>query len=125
MSDNPFLRGPRYQIKADFGERRQRSENHYCWHCDLGDEMLAEIERLRSLADEMGRVNIEDQKEIMRLKAALGMCPVTNGKHVWAIYPIGQDGNIYRGPLDSGSLAAGAFCQLCQIPKSPYHDALE
>jgi hypothetical protein len=43
----------------DFKARRKLSENHGCSHCDLGDEMGAEIERLRAaltqIADDPNR----------------------------------------------------------------------
>lgn len=35
----------------DFREIRRRSENHRCADCDVGDDMLAEIERLRKAVD--------------------------------------------------------------------------
>jgi hypothetical protein len=126
MSDNPLLRGPSYQIEADIVERARHEWAHMRpISPDLIIALIAEIERLRSLADEMGRVNIKDQKEIQRLRVALGMCPVsTTGKHVWAIFPIGPDGRMYHGPHPEYG-AAGAFCQLCQIPRSPYHDTFE
>jgi hypothetical protein len=73
--------------------------------------------------DKTDKVMGDAADEFERLLAALGMCPVSaTGKHEWAIFPTGQDGRIYQGPHpESGG--AGAFCQLCQIPKSPYHDA--
>jgi hypothetical protein len=82
------------------------------------------IERLNGYNVKLLIDLIDDaEAEIKRLRGALGMCPVSStGKHVWAIFPTGQDDRIYQGPHpESGG--AGAFCQLCQIPKSPYHEA--
>jgi hypothetical protein len=38
---------------SDFRALRQLSENHRCFACDLGDQMVAEIERLRALNGEL------------------------------------------------------------------------
>ena len=43
-----------------FRERRKLSENHGCQPCDLGNEMLAEIERLRVVLEEIAGLKGED-----------------------------------------------------------------
>jgi hypothetical protein len=102
------------------------------WRALRGEDTSDIVERLRSHASTGNNASQwpsdmrQAADEIERLRTALGRCPISaSGKHTWAIFPIGQDGRIYNGPHpESGALAAGAFCQFCQIPKSPYHDAV-
>ncbi len=35
-------------MNLDYSKERARSENHRCAECDVGDDMVAEIERLRA-----------------------------------------------------------------------------
>ncbi len=77
-------------MSADYRELRNRSENHRCAWCDIGDDMVAEIERLRAAAATTAQVWDESEEKLRaeneRLRAGMREYACTGTDHPCGCY---------------------------------------